>query len=79
MALFSKFEKNGSRYEVKLSNRVIEIKDDLAYLEYFANKNPLKNFLEDQAVWGEDLTAYADFYETVESNIEKIMKGESLI
>ncbi|MBQ8294817.1 MAG: tagaturonate reductase [Clostridia bacterium] len=79
MALYAKIENDGDRYEVKLQNRVIELKDDLPYLEYFAAKNSLKTFMADENVWGEDLTAYAGFYDEVARNIAKIEKGEVLI
>ena len=49
------------------------------YLEYFANKNSVKDFMKDKAVWDEDLTAYKGFYETVAENIEKIKAGICLL
>ena len=64
---------------VKLPTREVEIIDDKPYLEYFAAKKPLKDFMQDVNVWGEDLTAYNGFYETVKENVEKINKGISLI
>ena len=79
MALYAKIEKDGGRYVVKLQNRVLEWKDDLPYLEYFAAKNSIKDFMSDTAIWGEDLTAYAGFYEEVAKNVEKIDKGDVLI
>ena len=79
MALYSAVEKNGDKYTVQLAKREIELKDDLPYLEYFAAKNSVEKFMADEAIWGEDLTAYAGFAETVLKNIEEIKKGVCLI
>lgn len=79
MAIYTSIEKRGDEYFVKLPTREIQIQDDKPYLEYFANKNSLENFLKDENVWGEDLTLYIDFYKTVSENIEKIKTGICLI
>ncbi|MBE7093189.1 MAG: tagaturonate reductase [Clostridiales bacterium] len=79
MALYSLIEKVGDRYEVKLKNRTVELKDDLPYLEYFASKKSVIDFMADESVWGEDLTAYAGFAEKVQENVELIKKGVVLI
>lgn len=79
MAIYTSIEKRGDEYFVKLPTREIQIQDDKPYLEYFANKNALENFLKDENVWGEDLTIYKDFYKTVSENIEKIKTGICLI
>lgn len=79
MALYASIEKQGEAYTVKVPNRKIELKDDLPYLEYFANGNSIKAFMADANVWGEDLTAYAGFAAAVEENVEKIKKGICLI
>ncbi len=79
MALYASVQNEGGRYEVKLKNRTIELKDDLPYLEYFANKNPIAEFMANESVWGEDLTAYSGFAEAVLENVEKIKKGVCLI
>ena len=79
MALYSSLEKQGDKYIVKVPNREIEIKDDLPYLQYFAGKKTIGGFMSDAAVWGEDLTAYAGFYDAVIENVEKIKKGICLI
>ena len=67
------------RHIVKVPNREIELKDDLPYLEYFANGGEIAAFMSDAAVWGEDLTAYNGFMQAVEENVEKIKKGICLI
>ena len=79
IALYSSLEKQGDKYLVKVPNREIELKDDLPYLEYFAAKKTIGAFMADAAIWGEDLTAYAGFYDTVINNVEKIKKGICLI
>ena len=79
MALYSRIEKNGDKFTVKLTNREVEMKDDLPYLEYFAAKKSVEDFMKDVNVWGEDLTLYTGFSENVIKNIEKIEKGICLI
>ena len=79
MALYASMQNVGGRYEVKLQNRIIELKDDLPYLEYFANGNSVEAFMADEAVWGEDLTKYAGFAQAVCENMQKIEKGICLI
>ena len=79
MALYAGIEKKGEGYFVTLPTREIELKDDIPYLEYFANKNAVLDFMKDVNVWGEDLTAYNGFADAVLANIEKINKGEALI
>ena len=79
MTLYSSIQKQGDKYIVQVPNRTIELKDDLPYLEYFANGNEIKAFMADENVWGEDLTAYAGFAEKVQENVELIKKGVVLI
>ena len=79
MALYAAIEKQGDKYLVQLPSRTIELKDDLPYLEYFANGNSVEGFMADANVWGEDLTAYAGFADAVLANVEKIKKGICLI
>ena len=71
-------EKLGEGYFVKVPNRTIELKDDLPYLEYFAQKKSIGQFMKNETIWGEDLTQYAGFYDAVMAHVEKIKKGESL-
>ena len=79
MALYSSIQKQGEKYIVQVPNRTIELKDDLPYLEYFANGNSIKAFMAEESVWGEDLTAYVGFAEAVLENVEQIKKGICLI
>ncbi len=59
--------------------RIDEVKDDQPYLDYFKAGKPVKDFMANADVWGEDLTAYKGFYEEVEANLARIAKGEVLI
>lgn len=56
-----------------------ELKDDAEVLSFFASGKPLKDFLSDRTVWGEDLTAYPQFLETVTAQTELLARGESLL
>ncbi len=79
MALYSAVEDKGGVYVVKLQNREVELKDDLPYLQYFASGNSIRNFMEREDVWGEDLTSFTGFASAVEENVEKIRQGICLI
>lgn len=79
MALYSSVQKRGNTYEAVLKNRTIELKDDLPYLEFFVNQNPIVSFMSDKDVWGEDLTEYEGFAAAVTENAEKIKQGICLI
>lgn len=59
--------------------RYAELKDDAAVLSFFASGKPLKDFLTDSSVWGEDLTAYPQFFDTVTAQTERLAHGESLL
>ena len=59
--------------------RYAELKDDAEVLSFFASGKPLKDFLSDSSVWGEDLTAYPQFLETVTAQTERLAHGESLL
>lgn len=56
-----------------------ELKDDAEVLSFFASGKLLKDFLSDRTVWGEDLTAYPQFLETVTAQTERLARGESLL
>ena len=79
MALYSMMEKKGDVFTVAVPNREIELKDDLPYLEYFANGGSVVEFMANAEVWGEDLTAYAGFADAVFGNVEKIKRGVCLL
>ena len=72
-------KESDGKYYVQLPSRKIEIIDDIPYLEYFANGGCPIEFMKDVAVWGEDLTLYKDFADTVAKNIELIKSGKDLI
>ena len=72
-------EKTENGYIAHLPTRDIELKDDAKYLDYFANKQPIEGFLTDSSIWGEDLSAYKGFVDTVKKNVEQIKKGVCLL
>ena len=79
MAIYAAIEKKDDKYMVKLPSREIVYLDDKPYLDYFANKGSVEEFMKDVNVWGEYLTLYKNFYETVSENLEKISKGINLL
>ena len=70
-----KKEEDG-KYYVELPTRKIEVIDDVPYLEYFAQGGCVIEFMKDEKVWGEDLTAYDGFKEEVKANVKKILSGD---
>ncbi len=79
MALYSALEERDGKYYVQLAKREITVQDDLPYLQYFAAKKSVVAFMQDEAVWGEDLTKFEGFADAVTENIEKIKQGVCLI
>lgn len=69
-------QETDGKYYVQLPSRKIEIKDDIPYLECFANGGSFIDFMKDEKVWGENLTAYKGFAETVEKNVKAIIGGD---
>ncbi len=59
--------------------RYASLQDNAEYIEFFANGGVVRDFMADTSVWGEDLTNYRDFADTVEKNIARIENGEVLI
>ncbi len=56
-----------------------KIQDTQEYLDYFKAGKPVKAFMQNVEIWGEDLTAYNGFYEEVEANLARLAKGEILL
>ena len=79
MALYSTLKEKDGKYYITLKEKEVEFKDDLPYLEYFANGNSIVEFMADESVWGEDLTKYDGFVKTVKENVAKIKSGICLI
>lgn len=63
------------KYYAKLPSRTIEMLDDVKYLEYFANGGCVIKFMADESVWGEDLTKYDGFAETVKTYVKQLRQG----
>ncbi len=79
MKIYSSIVKKDGKYYAQLPTHEVEIQDDLPYLEYFANDGSVKEFMQNESVWGEDLTSYTAFYETVENNLQTLGEGKSLL
>ena len=77
MALYASVRKED--YYAILPNRQIQLTDDKAYLDYFADGGSVENFMKDVQVWGEDLTAYPGFCETVTEQVAGILNGACLL
>ncbi len=59
--------------------RLNEVKDDSWVIEAFTKTKDVKTLMADTMLWGEDLTKYQGFADTVTENVEKLYKGEVLI
>ena len=79
MAIYKGVKKEDDGYYVRLPARKIPLQDDAAYLEFFANGGSVTKFMKDEAVWGEDLTAYQGFAEAVNENIDALIAGKTLL
>lgn len=78
MAMYKLTEKReDGKYYAKLPSRTIEMRDEEKYLEYFANGGCVIEFMRDESVWGEDLTLYAGFAETVKGYVKRLRNAES--
>ncbi len=76
MAMYKITEKgDDEKYYAKLPFRTIEMHDDEKYLEYFANGGCVLKFMADESVWGEDLTKYDGFAETVKTYVKQLRQG----
>lgn len=73
MAIYKgvKKEEDG-KYYVELPTRKIELKDDIPYLEFFANGGCIIDFMKNEKIWGEDLTVYNGFADFVKNNVHEI-------
>ncbi len=65
------------KYYAELPTRAIEMKDDEKYLEYFANGGCVIKFMQDETVWGEDLTKYEGFAAAVKTIVKKLRSGDT--
>ena len=79
MAVYTSLVKEGDVFKAVLPKGKVEFKDDVPYLEYFANGGCPIEFMKDVNVWGEDLTAYDGFASAVASNLELIKAGKDLL
>lgn len=80
MATYNSVQKESDgKYYVQLPSRKIELKDDIPYLEYFANGGSVIDFMKDEKVWGEDLTKYEGFADVVKNSVKAIKSGSELL
>lgn len=79
MALYARVRRSGDTYTADVPGRTIEIKDEKAYLDYFADGGSVTEFMKKEDVFGEDLTKYVGFAEAVEANIKAINEGTVLL
>ena len=79
MAVYSSLVKEGEVFKAVLPNKTVEFKDDLPYLEYFANGGSVLEFMKNVDVWGQDLTAFEGFAKAVEQNLVDIKNGKELL
>ena len=80
MAIYTSLTKDEEgKFYANLPSGKVEYKDDIPYLEYFANGGCPIEFMKDVNVWGEDLTLYKDFATQVEENLKAIKDGKELI
>ncbi len=79
MQLYRSISEQDGKFISELPSRKIEVIDDKPYLTYFANGGSVEAFMKDESVWGEDLTAYNGFLDTVKEYIGRLEKGESLL
>ena len=79
MALYSGVTERDGGFTVTLPAGECEFKDDTPYLRHFASGGSISEFMRDASVWGEDLTLYEGFLETVTQNVLKIKEGISLL
>ncbi len=80
MAIYSNAKKaEDGKYYVELPSRKVQIIDDEPYLAYFDKGGCPIEFMKDVNVWGEDLTLYKGFAETVANNLKLIKEGKNLI
>jgi hypothetical protein len=79
LTLYTRIYKQDEKYYCDLPSGKTEIKDDIPYLEFFANGGCPIEFMKKAEVWGEDLTAYNGFAEKVGEYIEQINAGKVIL
>ena len=80
LAIYTHLSKDADgKFYCALPDGKIEIKDDIPYLEFFANGGCPIEFMKDANVWGEDLTAYPQFAEKVSEYLQQIDAGKVIL
>lgn len=57
----------------------IPVSDERDYLDYFAEGGSVEEFMKKIDIWGEDLTRYPGFAQTVCKNVAEIQNGKRLL
>lgn len=68
--LYQAIKRIEGKYLVQLHNRVIEMKDEPRFLEYFMKGKTVIDFLADTSIWGEDLTKFVNLPETIQKHLQ---------
>ncbi len=55
------------------------LQDDAYVLQLFKDKTPLQDLMQNANLWGEDLTQYDNFYQTVAKHVKDIAKGKIIL
>lgn len=80
MAIYKTLETGeDGKFYAALPARRLEFKDDVSYLEYFADGGCVEKFMKKKDVWGEDLTEYAGFSEAVKNYVEILLSGGKIL
>lgn len=80
MAIYKTLETGeDDKFYAALPARRLEFKDDVSYLEYFADGGCIVEFMKKKDVWGEDLTEYAGFSEAVKNYVEILLSGGKIL
>lgn len=72
IALYQKVKRTPDGFIVELPYGTEPFVDNKEYLDYFADKGSVKEFIKNPANFGEDLTKFDNFYETVLENLKTI-------
>ena len=79
MYLYKSVRADGDRFVANLKTGAVEVKDDLPYLQFFANGGEVKDFMANAEIFGRDLTEIPGFLAAVTENIKLLEEGKSLL
>ena len=73
IALYMKAKRSGDGFSVDLPYGTEPFVDTKEYIEHFVSGGSVKAFMKDASIFGEDLTKFDHFYESVIENLKKII------